>query len=101
MSNSSTESTPILEKTPRNIFNQHKCLSLPLLLQKAGSHSVSQDADSRASYYPVLERLRTTEHRKLSGKNEEKIKHKLELVEKSFDTSIKNCFKKPPKQVTK
>ena len=46
----------------------------------------SQDGDSRASYYPVLERRRTTEHVKRSAKQiEEKIKQKLELLEKSFE----------------
>ena len=83
MSNSSTKSAPILKKTPRNIFGQHERFSLPSLRQKPRSHSVSQDGDSRASYYPVLERRRTTEQAKLSAKqNEEKIKHKFELLEK-------------------
>ena len=42
--------------------------------------------ESRASYYPVLERWRTTEHTKLSAKqNEEKTKYTLELFEKSFE----------------
>ena len=46
----------------------------------------SQDGDNRASYYPVLERRRTTEHVKLSAKQiEGRIKHKLELLEKSFE----------------
>ena len=85
MSNSSTKSAPILCETPRNIFGQHERFSLPTLRQGTDSHSVSQDGDSRGSYYHVLERQRTTEYAKLSAKQiEEKIKHKLELLEKSF-----------------
>ena len=81
MSNSSAKSAPILSKTPRNIFDQHECFSLPSLRRRTNPHSVSQDGDSRASYYPVLERQRRTEHAKLSAKQiEEKIKHKLELL---------------------
>ena len=62
MSNSSAKSEPILNKTPRNIFGQHERFSLPSFRQRTDSYSVSQDGDSRASYYPVLERRRTTEH---------------------------------------
>ena len=86
ISNPSAKSAPILNKTPRNIFGQHERLSLPSLRQRTDSHSDSQDGDSRALYYPVLELRRTTEHAKLSAKQiEEKIKHKLELLEKSFE----------------
>ena len=86
MSNSSAKSAPNLNKTPRNIFGQHERFSLLSLRRRTDSHSVSQDGDSRASCYPVLERRRTTEHAKLSAKQiEEKIKHKLELLEKSFE----------------
>ena len=78
---SSAKLAPILNKTPRNIFGQHERFSLPSLRQKTDSHSVSQDGDSRSSYYPVLQRRRTTEHAKLSAKQiEGKIKHKFELL---------------------
>ena len=80
MSNSSTKSA-----TPRNIFGQHERFSLPSLCQRTTSLSISKDGDSRASYCPALERRRTTERAKLPAKQiEEKIKHKLELLEKSF-----------------
>ena len=93
MSNSSAKSAPILNKTPRNVFGQHGRFSLPSLGQRTNSHSVLQDGDSRASYYPVLERRRTTEHAKLSAKQiEEKIKHKLELLEKFFEYEREKLF---------
>ena len=80
MSNSSKNSAPIQNKTPDDIFGQHERFSLPSL-----PHTVSQDGDSRTSYDPVLLRQKPTEHAKLSAKQkEEKIKHKLELLEKSF-----------------
>ena len=85
MSNSSTKSAPILNKTPRNIFGQHERFSLPSLCQRTTSHSISKDGDSRASYCPALKRRRTTERAKRPAKQiEEKIKHKFELLEKSF-----------------
>ena len=86
MLNSSTNSALILSKTPRNIFGLGQRFSIPSLFQRTKSHSASQDGDSRVSYYPVIERWRSTEHTKLLAKQiEEKIKHKLQLLEKSFE----------------
>ena len=93
MSNSSAKSASILNKTSCNIFGQHVHFSLPALCQRTNSHSVLQDGDSKASYYPVLERWKTTEQAKLSAKQiEEKIKHKLELLEKSFEHVREKLF---------
>ena len=83
MSNLSAKSAPILNKTPTTFLVSMNVCHYPPFAREL-THL--QDGDSRASYYPVLERWRTTEHVKLSAKQiEEKIKHKLELLEKSFE----------------
>ena len=64
---------PFSTKFPAIFLVSMNASHYPPFCQKASSHSVLQDGDSRASYYPVLER--TIEHTKLSAKqNKEKIK---------------------------